>query len=93
MHNGYFLTGDLGYYNNDGYFFFSDRSKDLIIKANPNLNLKKAFEEKRLIENMSVDKKKTGDKLTFILLKEIGKAKIRTDIAESHIAKAIRSLV
>ena len=68
------------------------RSKDLIIKANPNLNLKKAFEEKRLIENMSVDKKKAGDKLTFILLKEIGKVKIRTDIAESHIAKAIRSL-
>ena len=69
------------------------RSKDLIIKANPNLNLKKAFEEKRLIENMSVDKKKAGDKLTFILLKEIGKVKIRTDIAESHIARAIRSLV
>jgi len=37
MHNGYFLTGDLGYYNNDGYFFFSDRSKDLIIKGGVNI--------------------------------------------------------
>jgi len=37
MHNGYFLTGDLGYYDDDGYFFFSDRSKDLIIKGGVNI--------------------------------------------------------
>ncbi len=69
------------------------RSKDLVIKANPNLDLKIDFEEKKLIENMSVDKKRTGNNLTFILLKEIGKAKIKTDIKEDDIAKAIRSLV
>ena len=69
------------------------RSKNLIIKANPDLNIKNAFEEKKLIENMSVDKKRSGDKLTFILLKDIGQAKIKTDIDENDIAVAIRSLV
>ena len=70
-----------------------NRSKNLIIKANPYLNLKIAFEEKKLIENMSVDKKRSGDKLTFILLKEIGQAKIKTNINEIDINRAIRSLV
>ena len=42
---------------------------------------------------MSVDKKRSGDKLTFILLNEIGQAKINTDIEEEDIAKAIHSLV
>ena len=68
------------------------KSKDLIVKANPDLNIKNSFEEKKLIENMSVDKKKSGDKLTFILLEEIGQAKINTEIKENDIAKAIRSL-
>jgi len=70
-----------------------NRSKNLIIKANPDLNIKNAFEEKKLIENMSVDKKRSGDKLTFILLKDIGQAKIKTNIDENDIATAIRSLV
>ena len=37
MHGEYFLTGDLGYYDNEGLFYFSDRSKDLIIKAGVNI--------------------------------------------------------
>ena len=69
------------------------RTRDLIMRANPNLNIKINFEEKKLIDNMSVDKKRAGDNLTFILLKEIGQAKIKTDIKEDDIAKAIRSLV
>ena len=70
-----------------------NRSKDLIIKAHPDLNIRNKFEEKKLIENMSVDKKRAGDNLTFILLKEIGQAQIKTDIEEDDIAKAICSLV
>ena len=69
------------------------RSRNLISKTNPNLNFNINFEEKKLIKNMSVDKKRVGNNLTFILLKEIGQAKINTDIEEEDIAKAIHSLV
>ena len=69
------------------------KSKKLIIKANPDLNLKIAFDEKKLIENMSVDKKRAGNKIFFVLLEEIGQAKVKTDIDESSIVKAIQSLV
>ena len=68
-------------------------SKKLITKANPDLNLKIAFDEKKLIENMSVDKKRVGDKLIFVLLEDIGRAKVEADIDVSEIVKAIQSLV
>ena len=42
---------------------------------------------------MSVDKKRAGNQLIFIILEKIGKAKIKTDIDESKIVKAIKSLV
>ncbi len=70
-----------------------NKSKKLISKANPDLNLKIAFDEKKLIENMSVDKKKVGDKLIFVLLEEIGRAKAKADIDDSEIVKAIQLLV
>ena len=69
------------------------KSKKLIGKANPDLNLKIAFDEKKIIENMSVDKKRAGNKIFFVLLEEIGQAKVKTDIEESSIVKAIQSLV
>ena len=37
FHNDFFLTGDIGYQNEDGKFFFSDRVKDLIIKGGVNI--------------------------------------------------------
>ena len=70
-----------------------DKSKRLISKANPDLNLKITFDEKKLLENMSVDKKRKGNKLIFILLEKIGQAKVKADIDESEIVKAIQSLV
>ena len=69
------------------------KSKKLISKANPNLNLKNTFDEKKLLENMSVDKKREGNKLNFVLLEKIGRAKVKADIDESKIVKAIQSLV
>lgn len=69
------------------------RAKDLIVEANPKLDIKIAFENKKLIQNMSVDKKRSGDKLIFILLEEIGRAKIKKDIDVSEITQAICSLV
>ncbi|MCP5105631.1 MAG: AMP-binding protein [bacterium] len=35
--DGYFHTGDLGYCDNDGIFYFVDRKKDLIIKGGINI--------------------------------------------------------
>jgi len=70
-----------------------NKSKKLISKANPDLNLKIAFDEKKLIENMTVDKKRIGNKLIFVLLEEIGQAKIKEGIDKSKIVKAIQSLV
>lgn len=37
VRNGYFHTGDLGFRDEDGYFYFVDREKDLIIKGGVNI--------------------------------------------------------
>ena len=70
-----------------------NRSKELISKASPNLSLVNTFDDKKLMENMSVDKKRSGNKLNFIVLNKIGQAKITSDIKESEISLAIQSLV
>jgi long-chain acyl-CoA synthetase len=37
MHQGYFMTGDLGNVDDDGFFHYVDRKKDIIIKAGVNI--------------------------------------------------------
>lgn len=41
--DGFFKTGDLGYFNEDGFFFISDRRSDMIRICNPNVN--KSFDD------------------------------------------------
>ncbi|MFW6011899.1 MAG: class I adenylate-forming enzyme family protein [Desulfosalsimonas sp.] len=37
LRNGWLYTGDIGYYDKEGYFFITERKKDLIIKAGENI--------------------------------------------------------
>ena len=36
--DGWFLTGDLGYFDDDGYFFFVDRKKDIVRRGAVNIS-------------------------------------------------------
>jgi acyl-CoA synthetase (AMP-forming)/AMP-acid ligase II len=38
LREGYFHTGDMGYFDSDGYFFFVDRLKDIVRRAGENIS-------------------------------------------------------
>ena len=50
--DGYFLTGDIGYLDEDGYLFIVDRKKDIIIRGGENISCQEV--EAALYENPGV---------------------------------------
>ena len=68
----------------------SERIKDLISFILTDSLLQNQFEDKTLLQLMSSDKKKKGDKLNFILIDAIGSTKIVSDIKESDILQSIK---
>ncbi|NTW05813.1 MAG: long-chain fatty acid--CoA ligase [Peptococcaceae bacterium] len=77
MRNGWFHTGDLGYYDNDGYLYIVDRKKDLIIKGDLHISPREV--ENALYSHPAIyDTAVTGipdsvmgeEVLAFVLLKE-----------------------
>ena len=68
----------------------SERIKSLMSSILTDSLLQNKFEASALLKLMSVDKKKKGDKLNFILLDAIGSTKIVSDIKESDILQSIK---
>jgi long-chain acyl-CoA synthetase len=50
--DGFFLTGDIGYLDEDGYLFIVDRKKDIIIRGGENISCQEV--EAALYENAAV---------------------------------------
>ena len=57
LHDGWLLTGDIGYLDADGFVFITDRKKDLIIKGGENIASKEvedAFQSHPAVAEVSV---------------------------------------
>ena len=58
----------------------AEKIKKLIFKILTKKHFKMEFQAKKLLDYMSSDKKKVGNSLNFILLSEIGRPKVVSDI-------------
>ena len=88
MHKDYFLTGDIGYKDSDGKFYFSDRSKDLIIKGGVNIfpgEIEEVIYELQGIRLVAVVGKKHhiyGEDIKAFIQKEEGSNINETDVID-----------
>ena len=57
------------------------------------LNARKNWKSKNLFNNMLSDKKKIGNNIKFILLKEIGKAYIESNVSKSKVTLTIKDFI
>ena len=57
------------------------------------LSKNKKWNEKSLIRNMLLDKKKTNENIRFILLNDIGKALIKNNVCKNKLNLIIREFV
>lgn len=63
--DGWFLTGDIGYQDQDGYFFITDRKKEIIIKGGLNISPREVEEvllKNPLVKEAAVIGRKKGER-------------------------------
>lgn len=68
----------------------SERIKDLISNVLSDEHKNKEFQPDLLLELMSSDKKRKGNKLNFVLLSSIGSAEICSDIDDQEVLNSIK---
>ena len=88
MYDDFFLTGDIGYKDQNGKFYFSDRSKDLIIKGGVNIfpgEIEEVIYEMQGIRLVAVVGKKHhlyGEDITAFIQKEEDSNINETDVMD-----------
>ena len=90
VHDGWLHTGDIGYLDDDGYLFITDRAKDMIIRGGENVYCVEI--ENRLVEHPAIaDAAVIG--VPHPTLGEEVKAVVRLEPSESLDAAAVQAWV
>jgi long-chain acyl-CoA synthetase len=95
IHNGWFHTGDMGYMDEDGYFFITDRKKDIIIRGGFNISPREIeeilFTHSKVLDAAVIgipDKSQREAVKAFVVLKEgeSADAKEIIDFCKEHLS-------
>jgi long-chain acyl-CoA synthetase len=95
MRNGWFHTGDMGYMDEDGYFFITDRKKDIIIRGGFNISPREVeetlFTHSKVLDAAVIgvpDKSQRETVKAFVVLKEGESAEMKEiiDFCKDHLS-------
>jgi long-chain acyl-CoA synthetase len=84
--NGWFHTGDLGYVDEDGYFFIVDRSKDLVIRGGYNVYPREVeevlYEHPAILEAAVIGKPddRLGEEVVAVVVRREGQSLSAEDV-------------
>jgi long-chain acyl-CoA synthetase len=90
---GWFLTGDLGYQDEDGYFFVTDRKKEIIIKGGFNISpreVENVLLDHPAVKDAAVIGQKKGEREEVVAFVTTGK-KVSARELQSHCKAALSS--